>query len=85
MTTMTKTYQHPDQVMTSNRGLVRITRINPNARLVINGRTIHARDIPLSIFTLDCSHKDKGIAVSTGDTIFCEPCQDYRKVTSARG
>lgn len=84
MTTQTER-KYADEVLTENRGIVRVTRIHPESVLVIHKRKIQAKDIPFNIYTLECSHKGKGIAIKENDTIFCEDCSDSRKVVRSRG
>lgn len=67
--------RHSDSVTTRNRGVVRLTEINPEARLHIGNRWVRAGDIPLTTSTLDCGHIVRGVAISTGDVIFCDKCQ----------
>lgn len=78
--------KHPDEVWpTGAQQPVRITLMNPNKRIRIGGRTVRVGDIPLSLFTMNCGHKAKGIAVAVGDTMFCVECQDDRRVVASRG
>lgn len=64
---------------------IRVTLSNPDRVVPIRGHKVRVGDIPLSIFTLECGDKGKGIAVVTGNMIFCDECKDIKRVQSARG
>lgn len=75
--------QHKDSIFT-DKGEVRLGQLPLNGTIVIHGNKIKVSDIPWSIFVMECGHKDKGIAVETGQVIFCEECQTRRSVVSSR-
>lgn len=75
---------HADEIITDSGRTVRITHLDPNAKIRVYGRTVRARDIPLSIYHLECTHTGKGIGVAVGDVLFCEPCGTTKSVTSSR-
>lgn len=75
---------YPDSVTTDSGQIIRITLANQNRMVRIHGRKVRVGDIPLAVFTLECSHILKGIAVQKGDRIFCETCQDSKVVIKSR-
>lgn len=79
--TMDRKYK--DSIMT-DRGEVRLGELPLTGSIVINKRKIKVKDIPWSIFVLECGHKDKGIAVDAGRIIFCDTCKTRKTVVSAR-
>lgn len=80
-TTLERRYK--DSIFT-DKGEVQLGKLPLNSTIVIHGNKIKVSDIPWSIFVMECGHKDKGIAVETGQVIFCEECQTRRSVVSAR-
>ena len=74
----------PDSILTDDRGMVRLSELNPQARIKVHGRYIIAKNIPLSAYFLDCNHSGQGIAITEGQVLFCEPCKETRRVASAR-
>jgi hypothetical protein len=83
--TDTNERRFPDQVLTDNKGLVRITLMNPEAVLIVQGHKVIVRDIPLSFYTLNCGHTGRGIALSQNDVVFCSECERNEFVARARG
>lgn len=82
----TTTRRHADEIIPDGyKQPVRITQMNPDRIIVVRGRNVRVGDIPLSIFTLDCGHKGKGIAVAEENMIFCDDCKDIKRVLRARG
>lgn len=77
-------HRYTDEIITDDRGEVRLTRVHPNTKLTIQGRTVLAKDVPLNRYQLDCAHYGVGVAVSQGDVVFCEECAVTRKVVKAR-
>lgn len=76
---------HPDEIyVDGSTRPVRVTYLDPDEVLSIRGRTIRVGDIPLSLYTLECGHKGKGIAVQVGNTVFCDTCQDGKTVVKSR-
>lgn len=75
--------KYKDSIFT-DKGEVRLGELPLTSSIVINGRKIKVADIPWSIFVMQCGHKDKGIAVTTGRVIFCEKCQTRQEVIEAR-
>lgn len=71
---------YADILQTDNRGEVRVTQLHPNTVLKIAGRTFLAKDVPLTVYTLKCGHKDSGIAVEEKDLVFCDKCADNSHV-----
>lgn len=66
--------KYSDSVHTKNRGLVRLTELAPNTRLLIGNRWVLAGDIPLTAAFLQCGHPIRGIALQVNDVIFCDTC-----------
>lgn len=75
--------KYKDSIIT-DRGEVRLGELPLTGSIVINKRKIKVKDIPWSIFVMECGHKDKGIAVDTGRIIFCDTCKTRKTVVSAR-
>lgn len=75
--------EYPDQLITDNRGTVRVSELAPNTRLVIAGREFRAGDVLLSDYVLDCAHTGKGIQVNKGDSIYCPDCGEQKPVARA--
>lgn len=73
-----------DSILTDDRGMVRLSELNPQARIKVRGRYIVAKDIPLSAYFLDCNHTGQGIAIAENQIIFCDTCRENRRVASAR-
>jgi len=65
---------YSDSVHTKNRGLVRLTELRPDEKLLIGSRWVKAGDIPLTAAFLSCGHSIRGIALQEKDVIFCETC-----------
>jgi len=76
--------RYADSILTDNRGLVRLSSLGVNATVLIQGRRVKASDIPLAVFTLNCGHVDKGIAVKVGDWHFCPTCQTLGNVIKSQ-
>lgn len=76
--------RYADSLKTDNRGMVRLGELDPDDIVVIQGKKIAARMIPLSNYTLECGHTGQGIAVTTGRAFYCETCKDMKFVTKAR-
>lgn len=76
--------RYPDSLKTDDRGMVRLSDLNPNDTVVIQGRKIKASMIPLSNYVLECEHRGQGIAVSEGRAFYCEVCKDTKFVVKAR-
>lgn len=76
--------RYSDSILTDDRGMVRLSELNPQTRIKVRGRYIVAKNIPLSAYFLDCNHSGQGIAIAEGQVIFCESCKETRRVASAR-
>lgn len=61
-----------DSIHTKNKGLVRLTELKSDERLLIGSRWVTVGDIPLTAAFLECGHTVRGIALQEGDHIFCE-------------
>lgn len=86
MATRTPSRQFADEILPDGaKRSLRVTLAHPDKVVTIHGRNVRVGDIPLSIFALECGHKGKGIAVTVGNTIFCDDCKELKKVHSARG
>lgn len=74
MTTDYKEHRYADSVETSDGKWVRITMMNPDARIKIGPqrRLVRVGDIPLNAATLTCGEIIRGIAFSVGNVVFCE-------------
>lgn len=72
----------PDLLHTDN-GAVRVLSMNPESVVTIQGRDIKVGQIPLSIYTLECSHMGKGLAVAKGDLLFCDNCSGTSRVVKS--
>jgi hypothetical protein len=71
-----------DSILTQNRGMVRLTELDPKERLKIAGRWVEVADIPLNAVFLSCGHPMRGIALAEGNVVFCESCKDNVFVAS---
>lgn len=80
----TEEKRYPDSIKTDNLGMVRLQDLKPNDVLVIQGRKIRAKDVPLSNYRLECGHVGQGIAVTVGRAFYCDSCHDTKFVTKAR-
>lgn len=76
--------RYADSLKTDDRGMVRLSELAPNDIVVIQGRKIQAKMIPLSNYTLECGHIGQGIAVTEGRAFYCESCKDTKFVAKAR-
>lgn len=76
--------RYADSLKTDNLGMVRLSELAPDDIVVIQGRSIAARLIPLSNYTLECGHVAQGIAVTVGRAFYCADCKDTKFVTKAR-
>lgn len=83
-TTTTVERQYADQVMTDSGKFVRIIGANPDHRIRIHGRSVRIGDIPYAMFWLQCGHHNKGVAVNTGDWVFCEECKEKKMVARSK-
>lgn len=76
--------RYPDSIKTDNLGMVRLRDLKPNEVLIVQGRKIQAKDVPLSNYRLECGHIGQGIAVTVGRAFYCDSCHDTKFVTKAR-
>jgi hypothetical protein len=76
--------RYADSIKTDNRGMVRLSELSPDDTVVIQGRSISAKMIPLSNYTLECGHTGQGIAVTNGRAFYCEVCKDTKFVARVR-
>lgn len=76
--------RYPDSIKTDNLGMVRLRELSPEKVLIIQGRKIRAKDVPLSNYRLECGHTGQGIAVSVGRAFYCDSCGDTKFVAKAR-
>lgn len=65
---------YSDSVHTRNKGLVRLSELDPDEKLLIGDRWVTVGDIPLTAAFLSCGHPIRGIALQEKDVIFCESC-----------
>lgn len=82
--TKTQEVRYPDSILTDDHGMIRLRDLNPQSRIKVHGRYIRVNKIPLTIYTLNCGHKDQGIAVTVGELIFCDECHGTQEVVLAR-
>lgn len=82
--TTVDTVRFPDSILTDDRGMLRLSDLDPQSRIKVRGRYIVVKNIPLSAYFLDCNHSGQGIAIAEGQVIFCETCKETRRVASAR-
>lgn len=77
--------KYPDSIMTDSGRMVRLTSLGPDDSIRVHGRKVYGRDIPLTVYTLDCGHSGKGVAVAVRDVVFCDECSKTSFVAKARG
>lgn len=80
----TKETRYPDSIKTDNLGMVRLQDLKPADVLIVQGRKIQAKDVPLSNYQLECGHVGQGIAVTVGRAFYCDMCHDTKFVAKAR-
>lgn len=51
---------------------VDIHTANPEKTLVIQGRRVKVKDIPITVAHLECGHNIRGIAFQKGEVVSCE-------------
>lgn len=71
---MNKNY--PDAITLDSGKVVRITTMNPDAYVRIQGRSIRVGDIPMSVGRLNCGCIMRGIAIGLNNVFFCESHKD---------
>jgi hypothetical protein len=72
----------PDSVLTQNRGMVRLTELEPNERIKVAGRWVKVDSIKLNAAILTCGHPIRGIALTENDVVFCDSCKDQSFVAT---
>lgn len=61
-----------------------LSRMNPNSKIKIAGRSIRVKDIPHDVYTLACGHIGRGFFVQLNDIIFCQHCQETKSVARVK-
>lgn len=82
---MSRSPIHHADMITTDRGPVRLSSLRPEQTVTIHGRRIKVGQIPVSFYTLECGHKSQGVAVNAGHLIFCESCQTQKVVVVSKG
>lgn len=75
----------PDQILTDDQGMVRVTLLHSDDVITVKGHKITVSDIPVSRYSLRCGHTGHGIALSANDVVFCPECETNEYVVTARG
>lgn len=81
----TRERKYPDSILTDGGRMVRLASLGPNDSIRVGGRKVFGRDIPLTVYTLNCGHTGKGVAVAVRDVVFCDTCSTDGFVAKARG
>jgi hypothetical protein len=48
----------------------------------VEGRKITLADFPIVAYSLNCGHVGRERAIRAGDTLFCDTCQDTKRVAT---
>jgi hypothetical protein len=48
----------------------------------VEGRKVTLADFPIVAYSLNCGHVGRERAIRAGDTLFCDTCQDTKRVAT---
>lgn len=52
----------------------------PKTSIVVDGRRISLKDLPLVSYLLKCGHYGRNHAIMLNDLVFCDTCKDTMQV-----
>ena len=76
--------KYAEQIQVDGGAFIRIIGANPERKIRIHGRSVRIGDIPYAMFWLQCGHQSKGVAIATGDWVFCEECEEKKMVARTK-